>query len=67
MIKLVHKKHMQKGSHGTKLVIYYSVSDIVLGILLLVLTGFFIYNYVGNSLGWKNGQSQQLYTPGPSL
>ncbi len=46
MIKFIHKKHINKNSNLKSFVIYYSISDIVLGFLLTVLVAFFIYNYV---------------------
>lgn len=46
MLKFIHKKHIHKNVGTKAFVIYYSVSDIVLGFLLIVLVGFFIYNYL---------------------
>lgn len=46
MLKLVHKKHIFKNLYNSRLTIYYSVSDIVLGIALIMLVAFFIYNYL---------------------
>ena len=46
MFKFVHKNHMRATKHESKIVIYYSLSDIVLGFLLVVLVAFFIYNYL---------------------
>ncbi len=45
MIKFIHKKHINKVPHTSKFVVYYSVTDIILGILLLVFVVFFIANY----------------------
>jgi hypothetical protein len=53
MIKFIHKKHMQK-ENGSKFVIYYNVSDIVLGVMLLSLVAFFIHNYISTSLNSEN-------------
>lgn len=44
----------QNNDKSTKVVIYYNASDIFLGITLLVLVVFFIYNYVSNALTPKN-------------
>lgn len=41
--------HMTSGD--SKFVIYYNVSDIVLGIMLLSLVAFFIHNYITTSSG----------------
>lgn len=46
MIKFIHKNHIHQDAHTKALIIYYSLSDIVLGLLLVVLVGFFIYNYL---------------------
>lgn len=47
MLKFIHKKHInQQAKSKFRFVIYYSASDIVLGILLIALTSFFIYNYL---------------------
>lgn len=46
MFKFVHKRHMHKNRPEAKFVIYYSVSDIVLGFLLIVFVAFFTVNYV---------------------
>jgi hypothetical protein len=46
MIKFIHKKHIRQDSHIKGLVIYYSLSDIVLGFFLVVLVSFFIFNYL---------------------
>lgn len=46
MLKFVHKKHINETKSKYRFVVYYSASDIVLGILLIALTSFFIYNYL---------------------
>ena len=46
MLKFIHKKHIYKMPNTKALVIYYNLSDIVLGFLLVVLVAFFIYNYL---------------------
>ena len=49
MFKFIHKNHIHKDPHTKALVIYYNISDIVLGFLLIVLVAFFIYNYLETS------------------
>jgi hypothetical protein len=46
MLKFLHKKHIYKNLKNSKLTIYYSISDIFLGSLLIILVLFFIYNYL---------------------
>jgi hypothetical protein len=46
MIKFVHKKHIKNAKPVGKIVIYYSLSDIVLGGLLVSLTIFFTSFYI---------------------
>ncbi len=36
----------------SKFVIYYSELDIILGIILLSLSAFFIHDYLSHALGW---------------
>lgn len=50
MIQFIHKKHAHLNPKTAKLIIYYSFSDLVLGLLLIVLVAFFIYNYLVMSL-----------------
>ncbi len=45
MPTFIHKKHINKIPKSNKVVVYYSVPDIVLGLLLLILVTFFVYNY----------------------
>ena len=45
MIKFVNKKYIRLDSKTSHFTIYYSVSDIVLGILLIGLVSIFICNY----------------------
>lgn len=62
MFKFVHKKHMYKDKPAAKFVIYYSISDIVLGILLIAFVSFFAVSYVqdhiygGPVIGCFSGQ-----------
>ena len=50
MIKFIHKKHINTKTPGVRFVIYYSFSDIILGFLLVMLTGFFAVSYVHDHL-----------------
>lgn len=52
MIKFLHKKHIGK-SHGARVVIYYSLSDIILGLMLVALVIFFIHDYLVHNL-WSS-------------
>lgn len=49
MIKFIHKKHIRE-VEGGKLVIYYNISDIFLGVVLLALVVFFIHDYLSHAL-----------------
>lgn len=51
MIKFIHKKHAHLNPNTGKFVVYYNLSDIVLGFLLVILVAFFIYNYLTVSFG----------------
>lgn len=71
MFTFVKNTHMDKPHNKNKIVITYSVSEIILGILLVAIVSFYIYNYLTNafnapsqnfpgtmmtpSLGGKNG------------
>jgi len=46
MLRFINKKDLFKNIQGSKMVIYYSISDIFLGSILLILVVFFIYNYL---------------------
>ena len=56
MIKFIHKKHFHKPTGGYKFIIYYDMSEIVLGVLLVSLVGFFVYNYLQNNLAYKQAE-----------
>lgn len=58
MFKFVEKKHVYKDRPEAKFVIYYSVPDIILGILLMGLVLFFAWNYVQNNA--YGSQCQQI-------
>ena len=51
MINFIHRKHIHESTHVRGIVIYYSLSDIVLGFLLIVLVSFFIFSYLRFSFG----------------
>ena len=50
MFKFIRKKHIREDNSGSKIVIYYSVSDIFLGAILLILVIFFIHDYLSHAL-----------------
>lgn len=52
MFKFIHKKHLHFNPKTSKIVIYYNIPDIVLGILFTGLTVFFVYNYLSDSFHW---------------
>jgi len=51
MIKFIHKKHIKNDTETGKIIIYYSLSDILLGVLLFGLVVFFIQDYLSHTLG----------------
>jgi succinate dehydrogenase hydrophobic anchor subunit len=62
MVKFVHKKHMHKAKGGVSFVVYYSVTDIILGFLLIFLVYFFAFNYIKDNLyGQSNAQDGIFY------
>jgi hypothetical protein len=50
MIKFIHKKHINQDVEKGKIIIYYNVSDIVLGIILLALVAFYMHDYLSHAL-----------------
>ena len=50
MFKFVKRSHYQKGGHSGQIVITYSVSEIVIGFLLIGLVGFYVYQYLKANL-----------------
>jgi hypothetical protein len=50
MIKFIHKKHINNDIEKGKIIIYYNVSDIVLGIILLALVAFYMHDYLSHAL-----------------
>ncbi len=54
MIKFIHKKHPNGDVAKGNIIIYYSVSDIILGAMLLALTVFFMHDYLSHSLNKQN-------------
>ena len=62
MIKFTHKRLYKVSGHGRKIVITYSMYDIIIGTLLVVLVGFYIYNYVHDNL--YNFREYRVYPSG---
>lgn len=60
MIKFIHKKHLQENKVSGKIVIYYNISDIFLGVTLLILVAFFINDYLSHTLATYS-DSASLY------
>ena len=56
MIKFINKKHIAKNEETGKITIYYSVSDIFLGVVLFALVAFFINDYLSHSLGRQGSE-----------
>lgn len=53
MLKFKHKKHLHKIQQSNlKFVIYYSLSDILLGLILIMLTVFFASYYITQNQAW---------------
>ena len=50
MIKFIHKKHLHAKKESGKIVVYYNVTDIFLGIILMALVVFFIHDYLSHNL-----------------
>ncbi|OGE76636.1 MAG: hypothetical protein A3K05_00045 [Candidatus Doudnabacteria bacterium RIFCSPHIGHO2_01_48_18] len=50
MLKFVHKHHYKKSDHPGKIIITYSLSEIVMGGLLIIMLTFYIYNYLSTNL-----------------
>ncbi|OHA17477.1 MAG: hypothetical protein A3G52_04615 [Candidatus Taylorbacteria bacterium RIFCSPLOWO2_12_FULL_43_20] len=50
MIRFVHKRHIHREQNSKKIIIFYSASDIFLGVALLALVTFFINDYLSHSL-----------------
>jgi len=54
MVKFVKRHHYKKGEHKGAIVITYTASEIIIGILLITLVGFYVYNYLYvNLYGYK--------------
>ncbi len=51
MIKFIRREHTNPNKQSGKVVIYYSVSDVFLGITLLALVIFFINDYLSHRVG----------------
>ncbi len=51
MIKFRHKKHLNSTKEKGKILIYYSISDIFLGAVLMALVVFFMNDYLSHTIG----------------
>jgi len=50
MIKFIHKKHIHQDKNSGRIIIYYNITDIVLGTVLLILVLFFMHFYLSHTL-----------------
>ncbi len=50
MIKFIRKKHVKEHEDGV-IKIYYSISDVLLGTVLMILVLFFINHYISTTVG----------------
>ena len=50
MIKFIHKKRIVEDGEKGKIIIYYNLTDIFLGVFLFALVVFFIRDYLSHSL-----------------
>ena len=63
MIKFIHKKSVKgEESEKGKIIIYYNVTDIFLGLILLSLVVFFANYYLSHSIGKKQDNNCFIYT-----
>ncbi len=62
------RKEKQENTPSNKLIIYYSISDIFLGIILMALVAFFINDYLSHHLifSWRGAPIQSFLT-GPNV
>jgi hypothetical protein len=61
MIKFIKKKHIREEGHGGNIVIYYSILDIFLCVILLGLVAFFIQYYISHTLDSYGKKSPNAY------
>ncbi len=61
MLKFVHRRHFNKIKEA-RIVVYYSLSEIILGLLLVVLVTFFALDYLKNNL--SEGKSNVVSSVG---
>lgn len=66
MFKFIHKHHYKKGDHRGKIVITYSVSEIVIGTLLIVATALHIYIYLSTVAASKQTRAAAPYNAVPA-
>jgi hypothetical protein len=57
MIKFIYKKYVNEKDKNGRNIIYYDVPGILLGLALLVLTVFFIHNYLSHTFAFKDTNS----------
>ncbi len=55
MIKFLHQKQLEKKLSPGKIVIYYSFTQIVMGVLLIGLISFYVYSY------WQTNYGPKIY------
>ena len=60
MIKFIHKKHINPDKENGKIIIYYNVTDIFLGTVLLILVVFFIHDYLSHVPGIRKDNEVNL-------
>ena len=64
MFKFIKRAYYIKGAHKGQIVITYSVSEIIIGLLLVSLVAFYIFNYLEANL---NPPRPPMYGPGKPL
>ena len=67
MIKFIHKKHVREEGEKGKIIIYYNVTDIFLGIILVALVVFFIHDYLSHSLRVEQNDCRVYQNPSLNL
>ncbi len=65
MVTFVHKKHYKSHDHKNKMVITYSLSEVAMGVLLLALSAFYIYDYLTHRLDIRNSFNAVGYRASP--
>lgn len=62
MFKFIKKEHYKKEDHRGKIIITYSLSEIILGLLLLVLSIFHAYNLAKGGFAKSNSNNIRYQT-----